>query len=197
MDTKHERTSDFLFEIGTLRRLFRMHRQTLLADDLSDNIASHTYRVTMIGWILAQMEHVDPYTVVMMCLLHDIGEIRSNDHNWIHKRYVKVFDTEILEDQLGTLPFPELKDFAYEYAARESKASHVAKDADLLEQILLLKEYEWQGSYEARVWLHGKNDDHNAQLGKLRTESAKSLGEAIYNRDPSAWWNDLWTSENR
>lgn len=195
---KVNRIADFLFEVGTLRRLLRIHRQLLLTDDTSDNIAAHSYRVTIIGWILAKMEEVDPYKVVMMCLLHDMGEIRTGDHNWLHKRYVKIEDDEILKDQLGTLPFPDLFDFATEYAKRESKESRIAKDADLLDQILLLREYEWQGNNEARVWLRGKGgQDGNAQMKMLVSESAKELGKTLMEQSPSDWWNNLFTSENR
>jgi len=192
------RLADFLFEIGTMRRLLRIHRQLLLADDTSDNIASHSYRVTIIGWILAKMENVEPYKTVMMCLLHDMGEIRTGDHNWVHKRYVEIKDEQIVEDQLGTLPFSELAELAKEYETRESRESLLAKDADLLDQILLLREYEWQGNNEARVWLRGKgkkfDDEGNAQFKKLYSDSAKKLGEAILEQNPSDWWNNLWTS---
>ena len=47
---------NFLFEIGTLRKIPRAHQQVLLTQDLSDNIASHSYRVAMIAWFLAKME---------------------------------------------------------------------------------------------------------------------------------------------
>jgi putative hydrolases of HD superfamily len=106
---KFKKHTDFFYEVGTMRKLSRMHRQTLLTDDLSDNIASHTFRTTLIGWVLAKEEGFDPYKVVMMCLLHDVGETRSNDHNWIHKRYVKVYEKEINDEQLGALPYPELR----------------------------------------------------------------------------------------
>ncbi|HEU5114744.1 MAG TPA: HD domain-containing protein, partial [Candidatus Paceibacterota bacterium] len=138
-----KRIAAFLFEIGTMRKLPRMHRQTLLTDDMSDNIATHSYRVAMIGWFLAKMEGVDPYKVLAMCMIHDLAEIRSGDHNWIHKRYVKIFEDEIRKEQLGTLPYPDLDIIAAEYAERKSAESVVAKDADLLDQILLLKEYVW------------------------------------------------------
>lgn len=194
-----ERIADFFFELGTMRKLLRMHRQTLLTDDLSDNIASHSYRVAMIGWFLAKEERTDPYKTVMMCLLHDLDELRNGDHNWVHKKYVKVFEDEIVEDQLGTLPYFDLKELFDEYRERETKESIVAKDADLLDQVLLLREYEWQGNQEAVRWLHkGKGDDtENRQLAMLKTESAKKIGGAILNRAPSDWWNDSWTSKRR
>lgn len=52
----NNRIADFLYEIGSMRKLMRMHRQTLLSDDSSDTIASHSYRVAMIGWLLAKLE---------------------------------------------------------------------------------------------------------------------------------------------
>lgn len=181
-----------------MRKLMRIHRQALLTDDLSDNISSHSYRVSVIGWFIAKQEKIDPYKTVMMCLLHDTAETRSNDHNWIHKKYTKIFEEEIHNDQYDNIPFPELKDFILEYSKRESLEAIVAKDADLLDQILLLREYEMAGNKEAKVWLFGKGKNKiNAQLSKLKTESAKKIGEAIYSTEPSEWWENIWTSKNR
>jgi putative hydrolase of HD superfamily len=189
---------DFLFEIGTMRKLMRMHRQTLLTDDLSDSIAAHSYRVSFIGWHLAKLEGADLYKTVMMCLLHDVGEARTGDHNWVHKKYVKIFDEEIIKDQLGSLPHSDFEDLANEYHTRESKESILAKDADLLDQMFLLREYEWQGNKEAAIWLEGKNGKKgNDQAAHLISESAKRLAKAILIHDPSAWWDGIWTSKNR
>lgn len=196
--TNNERLADFFFEIGTMRRIQRMHRQTLLVEDSSDTIASHSYRVTLIGWHLAKLAGADPYKVVMMCLTHDLGEIRSNDHNWVHKRYVKIYEEEITKDQLGSLPFDDLYKIVQEYEERESLESKLAKDADIIDQILLLREYQWQGSVEAGIWLDGKRDELGARpLDRLKTAEARSLGETLYERNPSEWWKDLWTNKNR
>lgn len=195
---KEEKIVNFLYEIGTMRKLMRMHRQALLTDDTSDNIASHTYRVSMISWFLAKQEGADPYKTVMMSLIHDTGETRSNDHNWIHKKYIKIFEDEIIEEQLGSLPFLELKEFMKEYEKRESKEAIIAKEADLLDQILLLREYEWMGNKEAKIWLYGKGKEKiNAQIKKLKTETGKKLGESIYKINPSDWWSKIYTSNNR
>lgn len=194
-----QKITNFLFEVGTMRKLARMHRQVLLTDDLSDSIASHSYRVTIIGWFLAKMEKVDPYKVVMMCLLHDLDESRSGDHNWVHKRYTKVFEEEINKEQLGELPFDDLFNIQNEYNTRESKESLVAKDADSLDQVLLLREYEWAGNKEASIWLSGKGnkDGENRQIKNLVTDSAKKLGKAIFEISPSDWWNNLFTDKRR
>lgn len=197
--TDEEKIVDFLFEVGSLRRIPRSHRQTLMVNDNADNIASHSFRVAIMGFLLAKMENVDPYKVACMCLMHDLGEIRSGDQNWLHKRYVKVFEEEIVNDQLGGLPFQDLKEITTEYHARASKEAIVAKDADLLDQVLLLKEYEHQGNKEATIWLYGKDDSdkHNKQLLMLKTESAKKLGESMLKMSPSDWWKGVWTNQNR
>lgn len=197
-DKNQERVANFLYEIGTMRKLMRMHRQVLLTDDMSDSIASHSYRVAIISWFLAKEEGVDPYKTVMMSLLHDVSEVRSNDHNWVHKKYIKIYEGEIAEEQIGELPYPELKEFVDEYEKRESREAILAKEADLIDQILLLREYDWAGNKEANIWLYGKTPGKaNAQLERLQTETGKKLGQAIYEVSPSDWWKNLWTSNNR
>ena len=191
-DTNIKAIAHFLYEAGTLRKVARAHRQTLLTDDLSDNIASHSYRVALIGLFLANMERVDPYKVTVMCLLHDIAETRSNDHNWVHKKYVKIFEDEIMEDQFGPLPDGQLHSFAKEYGKRASREANIAKDADLLDQILLLQEYIHQGNKEAVKWLVGKKDDP-----KLFSPSARMLAKELCAQEPGEWWEHIWTDKNR
>ena len=186
----------FLFEVGTMRKIVRMHRQALLTDDMSDNIATHSFRVAVIGYFLAKMENVDWQKVVMLCLLHDMGESRTNDHNWIHKRYVSESEEQVAKEQLG--PFSELTEIAREYSERKSRESIVAKDADVLDQVLLLREYAWQGNTEAQIWLEGKNRKRPyAYLDYATTESAKELGKALYDEDPSSWWTNLYTNKKK
>lgn len=200
MENKNKKIVDFLFEMGTMRKLPRMHRQTLLTDDISDTIAAHSYRVALIGWFLAKMEKADPYKVVMMCLSHDMAEVRSGDHNYVHKRYVKIFEDEIKKEQLGELPFDDLKVFLDEYDERESLEAIVTKDADLVDQIFLLREYVWQGNKEAQIWLERKSEtapDTNEYMMRLKTQSAKDLGLMAMNTSPSDWAGNLRTSKNR
>jgi len=194
----YQRIANFLFEVGTMRKLPRIHRQVLLTDDTSDTISSHSYRVALIGWFLAKKESADPYKVVMMCLLHDLAEARTADHNWIHKRYVKIFEDEVRKEQLGTLPYPDMEEFIAEYDKRESKEAVIAKQADIVDQILLLREYDWQGNKEASIWLYGKDGkDPRLQVAKLTLQSAKDLAESIYTTAPSEWWDNLATGKNR
>ncbi|MFW5846953.1 MAG: HD domain-containing protein [Nanoarchaeota archaeon] len=189
---------NFLFEVGTMKKLPRMHQQALLSQDLSDNIATHSYRVSIIAWFLAKMEDTDPYKTTLMALFHDLDETRSGDHNYIHKKYVKIFEKEILKDQLENLPFNDLIKTSLEYENRQSKEAIVAKDADLIDQIILLKEYSHQGNKEADIWLHAKGKEtQNIQIKNLKTESGKKLGKAILEGNVSEWWENIWTPNRR
>jgi len=188
-----KKLTSFFFEVGTLRKTLRSHRQTLLTDDLSDNIASHSYRVSMIGWFLAVAEKADPHKVITMCLLHDLEETRCGDQNWVHKKYVKVFEEEIRENQLKLLPgSKELLKVSREYQERRTPEAKVAKDADLLDQILILKEYAWQGNKEAEDWLQGREQEK-----LMFTKTGKKLAQEAYRQKPSDWWGNLWTNHRR
>ncbi len=194
----HAKLANFLFEIGTLRKIPRAHRQILLSEDTTDNISSHKFRVTWIGWFLAKLEKADPYKVVMMCLLHDLPETRSGDQNWVHKKYVKVFEDEIISDQLQSLPASDdlVKVFS-EYEKRESLEARITKDADIIDQLLLLKEYARVGNREAEEWLQVDNFEKSQKYLSLKTNSAKKLALKIIKTTTSEWQNTVWTEKRR
>lgn len=190
---KIKELTSFFFEMGTLRKIARSHRQTLLTDDLSDNIASHSFRSTIIGYFLAKEIGVDPDKVMKMCLIHDIEESRAGDQNWVHKKYIKVFEDEIRREQLGKMPHSkELLDLSKEYDERKSLEAKVAKDADLLDQILLLREYEWAGNKEAKRWL-----DEEPYLKIIYNKITRQIAKEISKQKPSLWWYNLWRSNRR
>lgn len=196
--TEITRLAQMLYEVGTLRKVPRAHMQTLLTHDLTDNIASHSFRVSIIGWFLAHLEKVDPYKVSVMCLFHDTAEARSGDQNWVHKKYVKVFEEEIVKDQISGLPAEsELMKLSKEYSERKTVESKIAKDADLIDQILLLKEYEWNGNKEAANWLGENKGKGNMQYKLLNSPSAKKLAKEIIKQKPHSWWANTWTDKRR
>ena len=188
--------ANFMFEISTLRKTARSHRQTLLTDDLSDNIASHSFQVTAFGIFLAEIEGAKIDRVVCMCESHDWSETRSQDHNWVHKKYVTTNVDAIIADQFLLHQSPYMKGIIEEYEERKTLESIIAKDADTLGQLLLLKEYEHQGNKEAVLWLEGKTTKKpSAWVDRLKLESAKELGRAIYDVTPSDWWKDSYINK--
>ncbi len=193
-----KKAASFLYEIGTMRKIARAHRQSLLTDDLSDNIASHSFRVAWTGYLLAKMEQVDASKVMLMCMAHDTAEARSGDQNWVHKKYVKVFENEIIKDQIAQLPGEDdLKKVLNEYHQRESEEAKIAKDADLIDQILLLKEYVMTGNKEAVSWLKNDGNKKNRHFELLYSKSAKVLAKEIMKQNPSDWWKGNETETRR
>jgi len=173
------RIVDFLFEVGTLRNMKRMHCQ-ILGKQANDTIASHSLETAITGIILAKMENVDENKVLKMCLFHDIAEARTGDANFIHSHYVEQNEKRVLEDQLSGTPIKkEVFEIINEYIENKSKESIVAKDADLINQIILQRSY-LKGSDDLKKW-------HRHTAKKLRTKSAKELAKKIVKRDPFGW----------
>lgn len=188
----------FFLEIGTLRKISRSHKQLLMSCDHSDNISSHLFRTAIIGYMLAKLENANAGKVLLMCLLHDTAEARCGDQNWVNKKYVKVFEEEIFSDQLKDLPDgEEILKIVKEYEKRESKEAMISKDADLLEQLFLLREYEESGNKQASKWLRPGKRLKSEQEKILTTESAKRIAKKIRESDIDCWWKDVWTSKRR
>ena len=184
----------FFYEMGTLRQITRMHQQLFFSNNPADNTSSHSFRVAIIGYFLAKELKIDADKVLKMCLLHDIEETRCGDQNWIHKRYVKIFEEEIRKGQLQKLPnSEELLRVSKEYQERKTLEAKVSKDADTLDELLLIKEYALQGNKEAEKWLEGKDE----YLKGMFTKLGKKIGKELLNQNPSYWWKNLWTSKRR
>lgn len=196
---KLEKMVMFLYEIGSLRKIPRSHNQAFLTSDLTDNISSHIFRTVWIGWFLAKVAGGNPYKVVMMCLMHDTPETRSGDQNWVAKRYVKVFEDEIIADQFGNIPSgDDLASLQEEYKSRTSLEAKLAKDADLLDEIFLLMEYAQQGNKEAQSWLHIEEFAQKCQqYSMLSHQVSKTMALEIVSQNPNHWWDGIWTSERR
>ncbi len=170
---------NFFFEIATLRRLTRSHRQMIA--EVSDNISDHSFRVAIVGMILAELEKCDVNKVLKMCLFHDVAEARTGDANFINQQYVDLREDEAREDQMNGLPIAdEIRALLKEYEQRKSKEAIVAKDADLLDQMILQQEYFYKDAKNGKIW-----QDHSER--SLKTKSAKSLAKKIRESNPFEW----------
>ena len=120
---------DFLFEIGSLKRMIRNSYQTLGSG--GETVAEHSFRCAVIGYCLAKMENADEDKVVKMCLFHDLLEARTGDQNWINKHYTEAFKEKAREDQCQVLPFgSEMLKLLSEWIGWTEEAV-LAKDADV------------------------------------------------------------------
>ena len=178
-----EKIINFLFEMATLRRITRAHSQ--LIGEASDNVSDHSFRVAIIGMILAKLENCDENKVMKMCLFHDIAEARTGDANFINKLYGSLREEEAIKDQLEELPIAgEARDILKEYNERKSKESVVSKDADNLDQMLLQQEYFYKDGKNSKIW-----QNHTEQF--LKTETAKKIARRLREANPFEWLYQL------
>ncbi len=170
---------NFLFEIASLRRLTRSHRQVI--GEVSDNISDHSFRVAVIGMILAEMEKADENKVLKMCLFHDVPESRTGDANFINKFYSDLKEEKAIKDQLEGIPISsKVIALLKEYEQRKTKESIIAKDADILDQMVLQQEYFSTDKKNRKIW------DNFSEKG-LKTKSAKKIAGTIRKTNPLQW----------
>lgn len=194
-NTKEDGIVDFLFEAGMLAKTPRSGFFFLGSG--SQSIAEHSNRATYIGYALAQMAgNVDLSKVLQMCMFHDFAEARTSDLNYVHQKYVKSDEHKALIDLVKTLSFGnKIADLVKEYEERKTKESLLAKDADILELILSLKEQYDIGNERAKTWIP-------SSIKRLKTKEGKILGNKIIKTDSDRWWfndkqDEWWIHRNK
>jgi len=173
------RIVDFLFEVGTLQNMQRMHSQYLRL--AKETIAEHSFRTAIIAKVLAELEGADGNKAMSMGLFHDLAEARTGDANFVHKLYIKQEEKKAHREQLNGVPSgEEIIKLLDEFREQRTKEAIVAKDADRIDQILLQREYLQGQPHDFELW-------HKNIAKDLQTESAKQLAKKIKERNPLQW----------
>lgn len=173
-----------MFEMGSLRNVPRAWQQILTAK--VQNIAEHSWRTTLIAWILAAQEGADTDKVVKMCLIHDIAEARTGDIAFMHRNYV-VRHEEMAEDHMleDTAFEKEARALLKEYNERKTLEAKIVKDADNLDVDIELKEMAKIGDTSAI----GMQKHHRPKIRaeKINTKSAKKMWDELQKTDANRW----------
>jgi putative hydrolase of HD superfamily len=179
---------NFLAEAGQLKRVKRSGWWVAGIKN-PESVAEHCFRCAVLGYILAKMEKVEPYKVLLMTIFNDIHEARINDLHKIGHRYIdfKKAESKVYQEQINLLPkiiATELRSMRSDYDKQNSKEAIVARDADILECILQAKEYFDFGFKQTKGFIEvgGKF---------LKTKSAKLLLKKIGTWDSKNWWFHL------
>lgn len=174
------RLADFLFETGMLRKTPRTGYQFLGTGQ--ENVAEHSFRTAVIGFVLARMAGADPSRTAMLCLFHDLHEARTGDFNYVNKAYNASKRTLAMEHALaGTGLEEDILPLWKELEDVDSLEARLAQDADQIDLILNLKEQLDLGNSYAGKWLA-------AALERLRTEQGQALAARIAETDHTDWW---------
>ncbi|MCR5813309.1 MAG: HD domain-containing protein [Desulfovibrio sp.] len=148
----------------------------------SENVAEHSFRTTILGFLLAKMAGVDCAKVVELCLFHDLHEARTGDFNYLYHRYNSTRAREALREALaGTGLAEELLGCFDEFSEKRSYEAKLANDADQLDLIANLNVELSKGNEFAREWL-------DSALPRLETREGRFLAQALLERDPNVWW---------
>ena len=181
-DATWKRLADFIFELGMLRRTPRTGYQFLRSG--AENVAEHSFRTAMIGYILARRAGADVPRTVFLCLFHDVHEARIGDFNYVNRIYnTSNPELALTHAMEGTGLREEALALWRELEAGETLESHLAQDADQLDFIANLKEEQDMGNPYAPKWLK------HAVL-RLKTDAARELAQAVLRTDQSGWWFD-------
>ncbi len=174
---------NFIYEAGILRKTPRSGLWFLGTGEQS--VAEHLLRTAYIGYALCHLApRANKDRVIFLCLMHDFGEGRTSDLNYIHQKYGRLSETKAIDDLAKTLPFGHEIQAAYlEEQARDTLEGKLAKDADQLEWIATLREEVVKGNTKGQVWAE-------IAFKRLKTLAAQKLGQLLLTTHPDDWWFD-------
>lgn len=174
----------FLHEIGFLKKVPRAG-WFIAGVDRPESVAEHSFRVAVVGIMLATMQGADAGRTALLCLLHDSPETRIGDVPSVGRAYVHTVKAEAVSNH-QTAAMPDalssiFQGLVQEYEAGETTEAQLAHDADKIEMLLQAREYESHGQYNTEPW-------QNSALAGVRTDAAKVLANATKGTDPDNWW---------
>lgn len=178
-------------QAGMLLQMPRSHKRNL--GTAFDTIASHSFHVTIIAYVLAKLEWLSDeqaYKCMAMATFHDIAESRTGDHDFVAKNYNDCDEEKAIKDQCAWLPFEDnLQGLLSEYEMRISVESKVVKDADSLAQTFHERVLMRQGNKMAEQWFES---DYINRIPFLTTNSAKNIAYQLKNSNPNErWWDEF------
>jgi putative hydrolase of HD superfamily len=176
--------ANFIYETGIHSKTPRSGLWFLGSGQQS--VAEHLFRTALIAYALVYLEpKVDKGKVILMALIHDIGEGRTSDHNYVHQRYGRLAEANAVDDIADSVPFgPEIAALFREEQTQKTLEAKLVKDADRLEWIATLRGEEGKGNLKARAWI-------KIAVRRLKTAPGKALGQALLKNNPDDWWFDI------
>ena len=180
------RDVEFIYEMGTMRRLPRMW-QRLNTPDFA-NHAEHAFRVFWIAMLIAEREGADSGRVAKLCMVHDVAENRTGDVDIIARQYSEPKADMAIQDILeDTAIADEYYELWQEYEAKETLEAKVAKDADNLDVDFELAEQAAMGNNigEAKAEIR-----KYVAANKLYTDTAKELHAKMKEVGVHDWWKE-------
>lgn len=178
-----------IFEARLLKRIQRSGTLILLllGDTIKENVVEHSFYAALIAIVMHHFDQkLDLGKLLIMCLTHDLEEVRTGDLNQVNRLYydndpeIEAFRDMWKGSKLGE----NLTEIHTERHKRRSKEAIAARDCDVLAEIVLEKEYFNAGVMEVKEWM----DFH---LKRLNTEVGKKIGRMIMSLNYDSWWEEV------
>tara|TARA_B100001146_G_scaffold32591_1_gene25887 strand:+ start:272 stop:796 length:525 start_codon:yes stop_codon:yes gene_type:complete len=139
--------SKFFFQIAGLKKLPRSGWKIKLGLDDSESVAEHSYMMSVMSMVLADMKSLNSEKVIKMSILHDwaeskIGDFMPDEIGYDKKSELENYAmTEILE-LLPQKIQSDYQDMWNEFLARNTPEARLVHELDKLEMALQAKIYE-------------------------------------------------------
>jgi putative hydrolase of HD superfamily len=175
------------FESRFLKRVKRSGTSLLLGSQIKENIAEHSYYVSLMAIIMHHLnQKLDLEKLLTMSIIHDMEEVRTGDPNQINRLYQEyntksdAFTDMWKESKLGK----KLIRLHREWVKRKSPEARALDECDTLAELILEKEYKEIGNQEALEWM-------KFTIKRLKTKEAKQIAEVITNTNSNKWWQEI------
>ena len=139
--------SEFFFQIAGLKKLPRSGWKIKLGLNDSESVAEHSYMMSVMSMVLADMKSLNSEKVIKMSILHDwaeskIGDFMPNEIGYDKKSELENYAmTEILE-LLPQKIQSDYQDMWNEFLVRDTPEARLVHELDKLEMALQAKIYE-------------------------------------------------------
>ena len=176
-----KKIADFLFEGKILKELPRAGYHFLGSG--KENVAEHSFMTALIAFTISRLEpDIDKEKIITMALLHDLGEARTGDLNYVQQKYVDVKEKKVVSDLTSGLTFGEdIAKLLEEFNKCKTKEAKLANDADQISFILELKQLQDTGAKSPERWIEIVKQ-------RLQTKTGKMIAESILTTDWDHWW---------
>jgi 5'-deoxynucleotidase YfbR-like HD superfamily hydrolase len=176
-----KKIADFLFEGQILKELPRSGYHFLGSG--KENVAEHSFMTALIAFTISRIEPgIDKEKIISMALLHDLGEARTGDLNYVQQKYVKTKDKKVLTDLTSGLTFgKDIAKLINEFNECRTREARLANDADQLSFILELKKLQDTGAKSPEKWI-------DIVMKRLQTDTGRKIAQSILSTGWDNWW---------
>ncbi|WP_022668193.1 HD domain-containing protein [Desulfospira joergensenii] len=173
--------ANLLFEIRMLKDINRSGYSFLGSG--RESIADHCFTTAFICFTMARLDpEVDSGRLVAMALVHDFGEARTGDFNYVQKKYSETNEERAISHLIRNIPFgDDIRSLIDEFNRGETKEARLANDADQISFVLELKKLKDIGSKPPEKWLPIVGE-------RVKTRLGKQILEGILETRWDEWW---------